>query len=148
MSGRNKGLPAVTELVPHEHPVLALDELTSWQEGEATGRLTVRADNPLAHDGVIDSVMALEYIAQCVAACLGMEAYAGGGNVRVGMVVACRKMTLHQPHLKVGKGYVVDVRQVRGTDSISHYDGDLRDERGKPIASCTMTLVHGEKPPE
>lgn len=141
-------LPAVTELVPHQAPMLALERLTGWQLGKATGALTIREHNPLQRDGRIDSVMALEYLAQTVAACLGMEAYTGGGNVRVGMVIACRKMTIEQPFLEVGREYTTSVEQVRGTDSISHYDGTLRDDAGAVVATATMTLVHGERPPQ
>jgi len=141
-------LPAVSELVPHQKPVLALEELTSWQVGHAEGRLTIRDDNPLLRDGRVDAVMALEYMAQATAACLGMEAYVEGGGVRVGMVIACRSMKLHRQHLLLGETFTVKADQVRGTDSISHYDGELRDADGALVAECTMTLVHGEKPPE
>jgi predicted hotdog family 3-hydroxylacyl-ACP dehydratase len=141
-------LPDVTELVPHQPPVLALERLTSWQKEHAVGELTIRADNPLLLDGKVETVMALEYMAQCVAACLGMEAYVGGGDVRVGMVIACRQMRITAPHLLLGQTYRVTADQVRGTDAISHYDGAITDADGAPVATCTMTLVHGEKPPE
>lgn len=141
-------MPPVSELVPHQKPILALDELTSWEVGHAEGRLTIRDDNPLLRDGCIDAVMALEFMAQATAACLGMEAYVDGGNVRVGMVIACRSMKVHRQQLRVGETFVVKADQVRGTDSISHYDGALLDEQGALVAECTMTLVHGEKPPE
>ena len=141
-------LPAVTELVPHQAPVLALEELTSWELGHARGKLTIRDNNPFARDGEVNTVMSLEYMAQCVAACLGMEAYISGVNVRVGMVIACRKMQLLQPVLRVGQTYTVQADCVRSTDAISHYDGEVRSGDGERVATCTMTLVHGEKPPE
>ena len=144
----SNSFPAVTELVPHQTPVLALEELTSWQLGHAKGKLTIRASNPLLRDGKLDTVMSLEYMAQCVAACLGMEAYQGGGNVRVGMVIACRTMEIHQPQLLLGESYTVKADCVRGNDSISHYDGEMHASDGTLVANCTMTLVHGEKPPE
>lgn len=141
-------LPRVTELVPHQPPVLALEQLTAWHPGHAVGRLTVRADNVMLEHGRVDSAMTLEYMAQCVAACLGMDAYRGGGNVRVGMVIACRRLELAQPTLELGHDYEVRADEVRATDGISHYDGEVRGTDGQLVASCTMTLVHGEKPPE
>ena len=141
-------LPDVTDLVPHQRPVLALERLVSWEQEHAVGELTVRADNPLLRDGKVETVMALEYMAQCVAACLGMDSYAGGGDVRVGMVIACRQMKISAPHLDLGQRYRVTADQVRGTDAISHYDGSITTWAGAPVATCTMTLVHGEKPPD
>jgi len=140
--------PAITELTPHQPPVLALEELTSWRLGHAKGKLTIRADNPLVRDGKIHTVMSLEYMAQCVAACLGMEAYVDGGNVRVGMVIACRKIEILQQDLLLGETYTVQADCVRGNNSVSHFDGEMRSSDGALVAACTMTLVHGEKPPE
>lgn len=70
----NQTFPAVSELVPHQAPVLALEEVTSWELGHANGKLTIRDSNPFVRDGELNTVMSLEYMAQCVAACLGMEA--------------------------------------------------------------------------
>ena len=90
--------------------------------------------------------MSLEYMAQCVAACLGMEAYTKGGVVSVGMVVPCRNRTIELPQMALGETYTIKADCVRGTDSISHYDSEIRSRQGALIASCTMTLVHGQKP--
>lgn len=140
--------PAITELVPHQTPVLAVEKLTRWELGHAQGELTIRASNPFVQNGKLDTVMSLEYMAQCVAACLGMEAFQNGGSVRVGMIIACRKMEIFQPELLLGETYAVKADCVRGNDSISHYDGEIRSSNGEVVATCTMTLVHGEKPPE
>ncbi|HEB54391.1 MAG TPA: hypothetical protein ENI87_14150 [bacterium] len=140
--------PAVSELIPHEPPMLALDRLTAWRKGHAEGELTIRPENPLARDGTVFTVMALEYMAQAVAACLGMESYLAGGNVRVGMVIACRRMTIHRQSMAVGETFRVRADEVRASDAISHYDGELRSAGGELVATCTMTLVHGEKPPQ
>ena len=140
--------PAITEIVPHQTPVLAVEKLTSWKLGHAQGELTILDSNPFVQNGKLDTVMSLEYMAQCVAACLGMEAFQNGGNVRVGMIVACRQMEILQPELLLGETYAVKADCVRGNNSISHYDAEIRSSDGELVATCTMTLIHGEKPPE
>ena len=140
--------PVITELVPHQTPVLALDEVTSWEPGHAVGKLTIRDGNLFVQNGKLDTVMALEYMAQCVAACLGMEAYRGSGNIRVGMIIACRQMRILNPCLLLNETYTVRADCVRGSESVSHYNGEIKSSSGELIADCTMTLVHGEKPPE
>jgi len=139
--------PAIGELVPHQAPILALDRLLEWRPGHAVASLTIRPDNPFVHSGRLDAVTALEYMAQAVAACLGMEAYRGGGAVRVGMVIACRQMQIHRPVLELGETLTIRAEQVRGTDSLSHWDTRTDDAAGAPVATATLTLVHGEKPP-
>ncbi|MHC5209631.1 MAG: hypothetical protein ACYTG2_02810 [Planctomycetota bacterium] len=138
-------LPPVAELVPHGVPMLAVDELLECGDGHATARMVVR-ENLFTRAGRLDSVVLLEYMAQVVAACLGYEAVAGGGAVRVGMVIACRSMTIVRPSVPVGSALQIEVRRVRGSQQVSHFDGVTRDADGE-IARVTLTLVHGERPP-
>ena len=138
--------PPVAELVPHEAPMLALDELVFAEPGRATARLTLTDDMLFVKDGRLDTVITLEYMAQTVAACLGHEALAEGGTVRVGMVVACRTMTVHRPVLLVGEVLHCEVERVRGTSDVSLFTGLTRDGGGEVVAEVSMTLVHGERP--
>jgi len=140
--------PDIAELVPHQRPMLALDRVVDYEPGRVRTELTLLPDNPFARDDEIDSVVTLEYMAQAVAACLGMEAYAEGAPVRVGMVIACRKMEIARSPLEVGEVLAVEARRVRGTDSLSHFEAAIRDAGGAAIATSTLTLVHGERPPE
>jgi len=138
--------PAITELVPHAAPMLALEELCAWEDGFARARLVVRSDGPFAHDGTVEGLAALEWMAQGVAACVGMEAWQGGGLVRVGMVVACRRLALARPTFQVGEELVVEVRRVHGNESASHFETEVRDAAGERVAQATLTLVHAEAP--
>lgn len=139
--------PAISELVPHQRPMLGLDELVEYEKGRARARLVIHPDGLTVREGAVDAVMTLEYMAQTVAACLGMEAYAEGEEVRVGMVIACRQMAVHRPSLPVGSRYVVEARCVRGTESLSHFEAAVVDEAGATVATSTLTLVHGTQPP-
>ena len=140
--------PAMTELVPHGLPMLALDDLLDWKPGYARARLVVSAESPFEHDGRIDTTIALEYMAQTVAACLGMESRSGGTGVRVGMVIACRQMTIERPYLEVGEELVLEAQMVHGFDHSSSFKTETHAANGALIAKATMMLVHGEKPPE
>lgn len=139
--------PAITELVPHEAPMLALDAVTGFADGRTTVRLTVRADSYFARSGTVDTVVALEYMAQTVAACLGQEAYSAGANVRVGMVIACRQMAVERPMLQVGEVLRIDAWRVRGNDSLSHFEAAVHDSANALVATSTLTLVHGDTMP-
>ena len=140
--------PAITELVPHAHPMLAVDELVEWELGRARVKLTLRPDNLFVRDGVVEGVVALELMAQGVAACLGHEAFRAGDSVRVGMVIACRKLTLHRDEIAVGEELWVSAERVRGAEWLSHFDARLEDAAGELIAEATLTLVHADAPPD
>jgi predicted hotdog family 3-hydroxylacyl-ACP dehydratase len=140
-------LPPIDTLVPHAPPMLAVERVLDYTPGRATVAMTVR-DGLFTRDGRVDSVVLLEYMAQAVAACLGLEATAAGGAVRVGMVVACRSLAVARPSVRVGEELTICVERVRGTEQVSHFDGETRDVAGDVVARTTLTLVHGERPPE
>lgn len=140
--------PPIEDLVPHAPPALALDELVECRDGHAHTRLVVRDGALLVQDGGVDTVVAIEWMAQTVAACLGYEAFLGGIGVRVGMVVASRQFAIVRPRLRVGERFDVHARRLRGTDDISSFEGEVRDGDGEVVARAVMTLVHSEKPPD
>jgi len=137
----------MSELVPHVAPMLAVEALREWEPGRARASALVRATSPLAHRGFVDGCALLEYMAQTVAACLGYEAYRGGDGVRVGMVIACRRMVVHRARIDVGEALDLRVARVRGSDFVSHFDGTVH-IGAELVAEATMTLVHGDAPPE
>jgi predicted hotdog family 3-hydroxylacyl-ACP dehydratase len=127
--------------------MVLLDELIYWAEGEAACTLRVREGTPFVHEGRIEGCATLEHMAQCVAACLGYEALRGGGGVRVGMIIACKRFELFVPHLAVHDEAVVRAKRIRGNDTLSHFECRL--ERGDElVATAVLTLFHGERPPE
>lgn len=140
--------PPITELVPHGVPMLAVEELLEWEDGFARARLRVDPESSFLVDGRLDTVVTLEYMAQTVAACLGMESRAAGGAVRMGMVIACPEMTIERPFLAPGEELVLEARRVRGTDLASQFEASVVDGRGEGVARARLTLVHGEAPPE
>lgn len=145
------GYPAIAELIPHTGPMVLLDAMTDWEPGRAVCELVVRERAPFVADGAIGAPMLIEHMAQSVAACLGYEAYLGGSGVRVGMIIACRRFDALLPAVEVGDALRVEVERSRGNDTLSHFDCEVRREGAdgdEPVARATLTLFHGERPPE
>jgi len=74
----------------------------------------------LVQQGCVDTIATLEYMAQTIAACLGYEAFQAGAGVRVGMIVACRRMTIDRPIVAVGEQLDIGVERVRARTYVSH----------------------------
>lgn len=147
--GRVTGYPPLRELIPHDTPMLLLDALTAWAPGEATCRLVIRDGAPFVDDGVVESVVCIEYMAQTVAACLGYEARQSGGGVRVGMIIACRKLELDVPRLYVGEAFDIHVERSGGDDTLSQCDARVvRAGDGERVAAGRLTIFHAERPPD
>lgn len=137
--------PKIAQLIPHAEPMVLLDEMIAWEKGSATCRFVVREHAPFVDDGVLAVPTTIEHMAQAVAACLGYEAFLGGEGVRVGMIIACRKLTVHAPRLMLDDVVTIHVARARGSETLSHFD--CRVVLGEmPVATATLTLFHGEPP--
>lgn len=138
--------PPIEDLVPHGLPMRVVEEMVDWEPGRATCRMRLRAHAPLVKDGEVACVLALEYLAQSVAACLGYEAYLGGGRVRVGMIIGVRKMELFRAKIPVGAELRMEVERIRGNEEVSTFRGSAYSDN-ELVCVAHMTLIHPEQPP-
>lgn len=138
--------PSIRELIPHDGPMVLLDELVHWEPGRARCRITITPGMHFVSDGTVDTIVSLEHMGQAVAASCGYAAFRGGNDIRVGMIIGCRRMDIDVPTLQVGDQLLIEVREVRAQEEISVYECDVR--RGdEPVASAQLTLYHADKPP-
>lgn len=139
--------PSIEDLVPHGEPIRMIESLEAWEPGYARCAMTIRDSTPFAQEGAVSSVVALEIMAQGVAACLGYEAFRAGGGVRVGMIIASRSFEIFEPEMRVGDALRVEVRRQRGNEDLSHFHGEVHVDT-RLVSKAHMTVYHAEKPPE
>ena len=138
--------PPISELVPHHGPMVLLDELVHWEPGRARCRLKIKPETRFVTNGVASTIVAIEYMGQAVAACCGYAAFRGGDDIRVGMIIGCRRMDIEVPEVGVGDELTIEVSEVRAQQEISVYECEAR--RGSEIvASAQLTLYHAAEPP-
>ncbi len=140
--------PPIANLIPHTGPMVLLDRMVAWEEGDATCTFTVRARAPFVTPEGLEAPLLMEHMAQSVAACLGYEAFRGGEGVRVGMVIGCRRFDVEgAAFVPVGAHVSLHAERIRGSESLSHFEcvATAGDER---IASAQLTVFHAESPPE
>lgn len=138
--------PSIRELIPHDGPMVLLDELLYWEPGRARCRIAITPGMPFVSDGTVDTIVTLEYMGQAVAASCGYAAFRGGNDIRVGMIIGCRRMDIEVPTLQVGDQLLIEVREVRAQEEISVYECGVS-RADEPVASAQLTLYHADKPP-
>ena len=135
--------PSLHELVPHRPPMLLLDEVVAFDGESATCALVVRPDALFAENGRVPAWVALEYCAQCVAAFAGLRARAGGGEPRVGMLVAARDLTLETDFFAAGDALLVDARLVFGELRVGRFECQVR-RAGAVVAKASLSVYQPE----
>ena len=118
-------LPPMRELLPHQGKVLLLDRVLEHDPESTTTRVSIEHQTWLKReDGSVASWVALEYMAQCIAAHEGIRAYLSGSPPVPGSLAAVVGVRLYRSYFRAGEVLRVRTRLVRGRPGlgvISHF---------------------------
>jgi predicted hotdog family 3-hydroxylacyl-ACP dehydratase len=131
--------PPVAELVPQRPPMLLVDEVLDAGDDAITCAALVRPDNLFVADGRAHASVALEYMAQAIAALAGLRARADGQPPAIGMIAACRDLELFVEHLCPGDLLHITATRVFSGAMAEYRAGVTR--RGEPIAAAVLHVV-------
>lgn len=95
----------VSDLIPHEPPMALIDSLVAWQEDFIHCQLTIREDSPFCENGEVPSFIAIEYMAQTIAAWNGLmnlKTKPEYEEPKIGFLLGSRRLELHIPSFRVG----------------------------------------------
>lgn len=116
--------PSVELLIPHSGELVLLNRVLQADDDSLVAAITVRADGLYNHGDHVPAWVALEYMAQAVAAFAGWHAWRAGEPVRLGFLLGSRRFTCSQPGFMVGTDLTVSVRRL------------LDDESGMAVFEC------------
>jgi predicted hotdog family 3-hydroxylacyl-ACP dehydratase len=120
----------IASLLPHQPPMILLDQVTDYDENSLTAEVTIREDTLfLAPDGVPGHV-GVEYMAQACGAYAGVHALDSGQPVRIGLLLGTRNYRVLVPHFRLGDRLRIAVAMI------------FRDE---PVAAFACGITIGGK---
>ena len=104
-------LPPVSELLPHQGKVLLLDRVLEHDAQSTTTRVSIERQTWLKRDdGSVASWVALEYMAQCIAAHEGIRAHLRGVPPFRGSLAAAVGVRLYRSYFEAGEFLRVHTR--------------------------------------
>jgi predicted hotdog family 3-hydroxylacyl-ACP dehydratase len=134
--------PPVVELVPHDPPMLLIDELLEADADHAVSRVSLTERSTFVVDGKVPALVTVEYMAQTIAAFAGTQQRAKGEAIQLGFLMGCRSMTLAVESLSVGDELRVEVKQVWASDKLGQFECAVTRD-GLPIAQATLSVYQG-----
>ena len=136
-------LPPIAEVLPHAAPMILLDEVLSSEPERTRCALTLRPGSPFVRDGRVAAVVAIEYMAQAVAAHSGLKARAEGRAPSLGFLLGTRELRLEVEHLRVGDRVEVEVERVFGDAQLGSFR--CRAWRGgEALAEAVLNVYQSE----
>ena len=145
MSGSSRSpapFPPIGDLVPHRPPSLLIDELIEADETGALSRVLITPRSLYFEDAGVPALTVIEYMAQTIAAYSGNQRKAGGSEVQLGFLLACRKLTLAVDTLQAGDELRVEVRKIWAGPPLAQFECEVR-KGDQTIANATLSVYEG-----
>lgn len=111
---------SVEQVLPHAPPMVLLDELIDYGNEALTAAVTIRNDSLFLQSEGVPSYVAIEYMAQAVAAYGGVEALNEHRPVRIGYLLGTRNFASKVPFFRVGDRLIVRVSVIY-VDALSSF---------------------------
>lgn len=136
---------ALEELVPHAAPMILIDEVTANSDGKVGARVRITEESLFYEPNRgVPAYVGIEYIAQTVAALVGMRAKSSGGEVGLGYLLGARNYTAHVAYFPLGSLLTVNVSAEFESVDLAAYQGEIRDSTGQQLVETSINLYSGE----
>ena len=135
--------PPVAEVLPHAGRMVLLDRILTHTDTRTTCEVGIRPGSVFADaDGSVPAWVALEYMAQCIAAHGGLRARAAGEAIKPGALLGTRSLTLHTARFEGGQRLEVEAEHVWGEHDFFAFACSVRDAgTGVALAKGMVTVA-------
>lgn len=140
-------LPLPAEgVVPHKGRLSLLRNVIAHSSSETVCDVAIDAGSLFHRNGGVRSWVALEYMAQAVAAHAGMIARQAGEKPRVGFLLGARRLELTVPYFKDGIILHVRAKHLWGEGNLFSFHCDVSlAGSDRPVASAELNVF---RPPD
>lgn len=138
----------IEQVLPHEHPMILLDQLISFAENNASCCCTI-TEQSLFFDASLQGVpsyVGIEYMAQSIAAYANANELSHNRDVEVGFLVSSRKYKCEFPIFEQGMVLTINVEKIYKDESgLSAFDCNIF-TNDQQIASARINVYQPENP--
>ena len=137
----------MAELLPQSEPMVLLsgcspqrtpEAVDAWVDISPSSQFYVSAMNG------VPGCVALEYMAQTMALCVGFLRRSQNLPPKMGFVLGSRKLEVSIPCFKSGERYDVRAENTYQDESFGSFDCTIRDSAGAVVATAQMTAFQPE----
>ncbi len=136
--------PPISELLPHQPPMILLSALREISQNKATCSATAGTPPISGYDTTpLPISIGVEYMAQTIAAFSGYWAKKRGAPVRRGLVAALREVRVYAESFFVAEELLATVEMLHTDQALSIFQCQLqRAESGALLMEGRITIAH------
>jgi predicted hotdog family 3-hydroxylacyl-ACP dehydratase len=132
--------PEIEMLLPHRAPMLWIDRVIAREGDRVRCSLTLREDHVFVHDGRVEPLVAIEWMAQALGALVGMIDREHDQNPRPGYLIAIPDGHFYVTHFSVGDVVEIEAARVWGDDQLASFECKV--ERGALLCATAQLSVY------
>lgn len=91
---------SISHYLPHEKPMILIDDIVCFGEDFIQTKVLIHKQSPFWSDNGVPAYVALEYMAQSVAAWNGLQLHDKHESPKIGFLLGTRKLILNVPFFK------------------------------------------------
>jgi predicted hotdog family 3-hydroxylacyl-ACP dehydratase len=132
----------IEQVVPHEHPMILVDALIAYNDISAQCLVNITSTSNFFNEVKqgVPSYVAIEYMAQSIAAFANANEKDQGGEVAIGFLVSSRKLKVFVSNFTLGMKLNVFVEQLYAEESgLSAFDCFIEHE-GERVAEAKINI--------
>jgi predicted hotdog family 3-hydroxylacyl-ACP dehydratase len=134
----------MAELLPHRAPMILIDDYdeASFSNEGLTTEVTIRKSDVFFDPelGGTPPCTALEYMAQSIAAYVGLSAVQRGEQPKLGFVLGSRSLALDLPCFAEGECYRISVRPEFSDNQFAAFDTRIENAQGQCVATAMLNV--------
>ncbi len=137
---------SIESLLPHEHPMILLDRVVSYQPDGVTCRVTPAVGKPFASDkGHVPGWVGIEYMAQAIAAWAGVSAHLAKKNVKAGFLLGSRKYQVSVPVFKGQQALDIKAAIIYEDDGLSSFECIILEAASRTVLATATVNTYQPK---
>jgi predicted hotdog family 3-hydroxylacyl-ACP dehydratase len=131
----------IADLVPHSGRMLLLDSVSDWGDDWLTASVEITEQSMFTEPQGVSTLVAIEYMAQTIAALAGTRAKDKNEPVRIGLLLGTRAFNTNASYFPVGSKINIEVKQVFfDSDGLAVFK--CKAQSKDIIAECQLNVFH------
>ena len=134
----------IEDLIKHRRGMLLVDRLVSYNLSEVVVEVVLKKDASFLNEDYVPAWVGIEYAAQAVAAWAGLQAIQGDKEVKIGLLLSCRKYKSTRPRFMLGEVLKVHSRKEFSDGKMGTYSCSIYDEAGTEVVTVSLNTFMPE----
>lgn len=130
----------IGELLPHEAPMILLDEVIEYSGTSLRARVTITESSMFLDQDGVPAYIGLEYMAQACGAHAGLMARDAGAPVRIGFLLGTRRYMVLIPRFRLGDQLTVSVEMTYSDSEMGSFACRI-DANDKLAAEAQLNVI-------